>query len=181
LLNLDFYLKDPLEIIKLHHGGLAIFGGILAATIATWIFAKSKKIHFLEIADLVIPYVALGESIGRIGCFLNGCCYGLPCKFGLYFTLHQDRLIPTQLISSLALLFLYIVLRNRQDVLHSMGIIFADYIIFYSVIRFLIEFLRGDSYRLFLNLTIFQYFCLVFFAFGLMLFFRIKWKRKTLK
>ncbi len=181
LLNLEFYIKNPKEIVMLHHGGLAIFGGIVVAIIITFMFANSKKYSFLDIADLVIPYVVLGESIGRIGCLLNGCCYGAPCKFGLYFPVHSAILIPTQLISSLILLILYVILRLKQEKPHFNGAVFVNYLLCYSVYRFLIEFFRADSQRLFLNLTIFQYFCIGLFIFGFALNSGIKWKRKRLK
>ncbi|NQU18910.1 prolipoprotein diacylglyceryl transferase, partial [bacterium] len=161
-----------------HHGGLAILGGILVAIIAAFIFSKSRNLPFLKILDLIAPFVALGHSIGRIGCFLNGCCYGMPSKFGIYFPVHNDVLIPTQLISSFLLLILFIVLRLRQSRPHLAGEIFIGYILYYSALRFLIEFLRADSPKLFLGLTIFQYFCIVLFISGA-LFYNLTWKRKT--
>jgi phosphatidylglycerol:prolipoprotein diacylglycerol transferase len=75
LLNLGFYLENPKEIFMLTHGGLAILGGVVAALIAVFIFMKLKKMPFLITLDLVAPYVVLGESIGRIGCLLNGCWF----------------------------------------------------------------------------------------------------------
>lgn len=176
LLNLDFYIKSPKEIFMLYHGGLAIFGGIIAAIISSFGFLKIKKLDFLSIADLVIPYVALGQSIGRIGCFFNGCCYGIPWKFGIYFPVHNAVLIPTQLIDSFLLLILYIILRAKQSRFHTPGRIFISYVLYYSTIRFLIEFIRADSPKLFLGLTIFQYFCIFLFAFGAILNMRT-WKR----
>lgn len=164
LLNFDFYRDNPKEIFMLHHGGLAILGGIVLAVISGVIFSKIKKISFFRIADLIIPFVALGESIGRIGCFLNGCCYGVPSKFGIYFPMHNTALVPSQLISSFSMLLLYIILRVKQDKPHSKGSIFISYILYYSITRFFIEFIRGDSEKLFLGLTIFQYFCIALFV-----------------
>lgn len=180
-LNLDFYIKNPIEIFMLHHGGLAIFGGVVLSIISVAIFLRFKKNPFFVTMDLVIPFVALAQSIGRIGCFFNGCCYGLPSEFGFYFPIHDATLIPTQLISSFLLLILYIILRIEQQRPHLTGMIFVNYILFYSILRFGVEFLRGDSPKLFLNLTIFQYFCIVLFLFGMALLIRIKWKQKSLK
>ncbi len=164
LLNLRFYSRNPKEIFMLHHGGLAILGGIVAALIASCVFMKLKKLPFFSTLDLIAPFIALGQSIGRIGCLFNGCCYGLPSKFGFYFSAHDAILLPTQLISSFLLLILFIVLRVKLDRPHSTGIIFVSYILFYSVLRFL-------------NLTFFQYFCLGLFLYGLILYYRVKWKR----
>lgn len=180
LLNLDFYLRNPKEIFMLHHGGLAIFGGILVAVIAILVFCRFNKLHFLKIVDLIVPFVALGHSIGRIGCFLNGCCYGMPSKFGIYFPIHNEVLIPTQLISSLLLLILFVILRLKQSRPHQDGAIFVTYIILYSAIRFFVEFIRADSPRFLLGLTIFQYFCIVLFVLGV-LSYKIAWKSKVSK
>lgn len=163
ILNLDFYLRNPKEIFMLHHGGLAILGGITAGILAAFLFCRRKKLSFLEIADLLSPYVALAHSIGRIGCFLNGCCYGLPWKSGIYFPVHEARLIPTQLIAAFLLFVLFIGLKIKQKKPHQKGAIIVSYVLYYSVIRFFMEFIRADSQRLFLGLTFFQYFCIVLF------------------
>ncbi|MFC1646311.1 prolipoprotein diacylglyceryl transferase [Candidatus Omnitrophota bacterium] len=177
LLNLDFYLRNPKEILMLTHGGLSILGGVFVAIIAAFIFMKLKKLPFLSTLDLVVPFVALGQSIGRFGCLLNGCCYGFPSRIGFYFYVHDEVLFPVQLVSSLLLLILFIVLRAKQNRPHSIGIIFTSYILFYSAMRFFIEFIRADSPKLLLNLTIFQYLCIALFVFGLILSYRIKWRR----
>ncbi|MFH1621926.1 MAG: prolipoprotein diacylglyceryl transferase family protein [Candidatus Omnitrophota bacterium] len=177
LLNLKFYLSNPKEIFMLHHGGLAIIGAIVAAIMGAAIFMKIKKMPFLITLDLIVPYIALGQSIGRIGCLLNGCCYGFVTSFGLYFPVHDAILFPAQALSSVLLLVLYILLRIKQERAHSIGMIFASYILYYAAIRFLIEFVRADSPRLFLNLTLFQYFCIALFVFGIVLTYRIKWKK----
>lgn len=181
LLNLDFYLKDPKEIFMLQHGGLAILGGIVAAIAAAFIFMKLKKLPFFVTLDLIAPFVVLGQSIGRIGCLLNGCCYGFPCKIGFYFPVHEAVLFPTQLLSSFLLLILYVFLRTKQYRPHPAGMIFVNYILYYSFMRFFIEFARADSGKLLFNLTFFQYFCIILFVFGLILYYRIKWKNKILK
>ncbi|MDD5355466.1 MAG: prolipoprotein diacylglyceryl transferase, partial [Candidatus Omnitrophica bacterium] len=180
ILNLDFYIGNPREIFMLQHGGLAILGGIVAGLLAAFLFCRYKKLAFLEIIDLLAPYVVLAHSIGRIGCFLNGCCYGLPSKFGIYFPVHSARLIPTQLISSFLLFMLFIALKVKQRMPHQKGAIFVSYILYYSVIRFFMEFIRADSPRLFLGLTIFQYFCIVLFALS-SLSYILLWKRKISK
>jgi len=166
-LNIEFYLENPKEIIMLHHGGLAIFGGFLLAIISAVIYLKIKKLSFMEMADLFSPFVALAHSIGRIGCFFNGCCYGLASKFGIFFISHETILIPAQLIASFLLLMLFIYLRILQSRNNLPGKVFASYLILYSLIRFCLEFVRGDSLRIYFGLTIFQIFSIAFFVFGL--------------
>ncbi|MFH1202645.1 MAG: prolipoprotein diacylglyceryl transferase [Candidatus Omnitrophota bacterium] len=166
LLNLDYYFDNPLEIIMLSHGGLAWYGGLVFA-IGTGIFyLKIHKQNFALILDLIIPYVALGEAMGRIGCLLNGCCYGKAASWGLYFPVHKAVLIPTQLYSSIILLIIFLILRKIQIKTNKQLIVFFSYLIMHSIGRFFIEFLRADSKPLFLNLTIFQYMSIFVFLAG---------------
>jgi len=175
--NLDFYLKEPLEIIMLQHGGMAWFGGLAFGALAGIIYLRLKHLPVLKIIDLVIPFVALGQAIGRLGCFLNGCCYGRLSESGVYFpSLRQTRL-PTQLYSSFLLLLIFVVLRFLQEKKIRPGLIFSAYLFLYSTKRFFMEFLRDDSPRVFFGLTLFQIFCLLTFLIALALL-RIISKRK---
>jgi len=170
ILNIGFYFEDPKEIIMLHHGGLAIFGGFISGFICAAIYLRIKKISFLKIADLFSPFIALGHSIGRIGCFFNGCCYGKPSKFGIYFPSQKAVLIPAQIIESFLLLLLFIYLRTIQSRKHKIGRVLVSYLVLYSLIRFCVEFIRGDSEVIYFGLTIFQLFSIAFFIFGLIIY-----------
>jgi len=113
----------------------------------------------------------LAHSIGRIGCFFNGCCYGRQTEFGIFFPSHQAVLIPTQIIESFLLVLLFIFLRNIQSRQHKIGIVLAYYLILYSLIRFGIEFFRGDPEPIYFGLRIFQLFCIGMFTFGVIIYF----------
>ena len=93
------FIKSPLSIFKIWEGGVAIHGGILGGIIAGIVFSKLKKTSFWKLADLVAPSIILGQAIGRIGCFLNGCCFGVPTEsiFGVRFPLTDVAVHPTQL------------------------------------------------------------------------------------
>lgn len=78
LLSLDYYLKNPLEIPAVWHGGLAIHGGIIGGFIGALIFAKIKKINLWDLTDISAPLFLLGQGIGRIGNFMNGEVHGVP-------------------------------------------------------------------------------------------------------
>ena len=173
-LNLDFYWGNPREIFMLHHGGLAVFGGFISAIISAIIYLKVKRAPFLRMFDLFAPFVALAHSIGRIGCFFNGCCYGLAYAWGIYSPLQNAVLIPAQLIDSFLLLMLFVFLRVLQAKNKTPGRVFAFYLILYSLTRFCVEFIRGDSPRLYLGLTIFQLFSILFFMFGLAVYFKLR-------
>lgn len=172
--NISHYLKNPLEIIMLQHGGLAWFGGLIFATLCGIIYLKKKRLPVYQTLDLIIPFVALGQAIGRIGCLLNGCCFGRASKFGLYFEVHSAELIPTQLYSSALLIIIYIILRLIQQRPHKDGEVFYSYLFLYSLKRFSIEFWRADSQRILASLTLFQVLSLVLFIISLFKFASIK-------
>jgi len=159
----DYYLRNPLEIIMLQKGGLAWFGGLILGTLSGITYLKLKKLSVYKIADLLVPFVALAQSIGRIGCFLNGCCYGKESVFGIYNPAFDAALIPAQLYSSLFLVFIFIFLRFLQTRPHKTGIIFFAYLLLYSTKRFFMEFLRGDSPALAFGLTLFQFISIAIF------------------
>jgi len=157
LLDLEFYAQNPIEIFMLPHGGLAFYGGAIAAVAAELIYLKLKKLSVYKIGDLIIPYVAFGQAIGRIGCFLNGCCYGKPMAYG--------HLYPTQIFSSILLIFLYCFLRLLQKSEVKPGIVLISYGLLYSAGRFLMEFLRGDNMAIVLGMTFSQFVGAIVFLF----------------
>lgn len=171
--NFSFYLHNPLEIIMLQRGGMAWFGGLIFGSGAAVIFIKKNKLGLLKTLDLLVPFVALAQAIGRMGCLLNGCCYGRPSEFGIYFKVFDQVLIPTQLYSSLLLLLIFSILRFIQNRKHALGQVFCTYLFLYSIKRFFIEYLRNDTPRMFYGLTLFQALSLATFFVSLLLFSRI--------
>ena len=170
LSNINFYLHHPLEIIMLQHGGLSWFGGLIFGSVTAVIIIKKNKIDLLKTLDLLIPFIALGQAIGRIGCFLNGCCFGGASKFGIYFKTFNQVLIPTQLYSSLSLVLIFIILRWMQEKKHLPGQIICSYLFLYSLKRFFIEFFRNDTPKMFYGLTLFQILSLAMFISSFLMF-----------
>lgn len=146
LLDLEYFKTRPLDIFKLWEGGLVWYGGFILAVISGAAFLRINKMPMLKTADLMMPYVALGQAIGRIGCFLNGCCYG------------KSITLPTQLFESAAMFIVYLILRRRVP---SNGRTFFLYLILYSVFRFFIEFLRGDNMLVIMGLTFSQFISII--------------------
>jgi phosphatidylglycerol:prolipoprotein diacylglycerol transferase len=72
--------ESILVLIKVWEGGLVFYGGLIAAIVADYIYLRRKQAAVWQVADAVAPAVALGQAFGRIGCFLNGCCYGGICS-----------------------------------------------------------------------------------------------------
>ncbi len=152
LLNLSYYHANPVEILNLAKGGLVWYGGFGAALLATIWFTKVKKMDFWLAADLMSPYLALGQAFGRIGCYLNGCCYGIEAPQNFIFGERH----PTQIYSAILLIIIAIVLIKWQDRRRFAGEVFLGYCMLYSCKRFLIEFIRGDNPKIFIGLTISQ-------------------------
>ncbi len=187
LINWPEYLKHPLSIFKVWEGGLVFYGGILGAMITSVFLLKRYKLPFWEMMDIFAPAVVLAQAIGRIGCFMAGCCYGISTnipwavKFNNYNTLAPRNIFihPTQLYHSFANIIIFLILiyilRKRR---HFKGQIFSLYICLYSVGRLLVEFFRGDSWKYFfgfMNLT--QGISIIIFLCGLYIYF---WRKTTL-
>lgn len=178
LLNFEYYRANPMEILNLSKGGLVWYGGFAAAVLASVWFIKKRGLDFWTVADLTAPYIALGQAFGRIGCYLNGCCYGAPAPSYLPF----GERYPTQIFSAMLLFIIFVVLIKRQSARRFKGEIFTLYCALYACKRFFIEFLRGDNPKLFFELTISQVisaviFITILFAYKMM---ADKWKKKIL-
>ena len=168
LLNYRFFLDNPNEIIMIQNGGLAWQGGLILGAMAGASLVKKKKLFLPEILDLYAPYLALGQAIGRVGCFLNGCCYGKPVEGGIYFPIHKAYLHPTQLYCSGGLFIIFLILKRYQRSSSIPGLVFASYLILASALRFGVEFFRADHEVFFFGFSIFQFVCagILMFAFG---------------
>ncbi len=150
--NFTYYLEHPFKIF-FSRGGFVFYGGLIGATITGMWYLKRKQLSLFKIADIIIPSVALGEAIGRIGCLLYGCCYGRPTSllWGISFGvdspagIYVERLHPTQIYSSLICLVIFLYLNNLSSKKKFRGQIFLAYLILLSAYRFMMEFLRGDT------------------------------------
>lgn len=172
----DYYRANPFEIIMVQNGGLVFLGGLILTLLTVFIFARVKNISLLKLMDVLTPGTALGYAIGRIGCFLNGCCFGLPTSlpWGVVFPpgslaaayCPDKALHPTQLYSSLAMLLAFIVLVRLYRTKKFDGRIIFWGLIFYCAYRFLVEFLRYSPIH-WLSLTPSQWLAILLFGFGL--------------
>lgn len=145
------YKDNILEIFQIWHGGIAIYGGILTAIIVAIFFTKKRNIKTLDFFDFLIPYLALGQAIGRWGNFVNQEAYGvqtsLPWRMEIFDTVIGQRIAvhPTFLYESLwnfVLFFFLIWFRGKKKI---KGEVFTLYLAFYGLARFFIEGLRTDS------------------------------------
>lgn len=152
LINFEYYRNHPLQILSLWEGGLVFYGGLLLATVVSIVYLRWSRLPVWKTADLFSPSIALGLFFGRIGCFFAGCCYGKETSlaWGMTFTdpnslarLHFS-LHPTQLYEALGSLSLFLFLNWERRHRTFEGQIFWLFLLLYSVLRFIIEFLRDD-------------------------------------
>jgi phosphatidylglycerol:prolipoprotein diacylglycerol transferase len=155
LTTLPDFANNPLDVFAVWKGGLVFYGGVLAAVpVGIW-FVKRHGLPVWKTADIVAPYTALAHGFGRLGCFFAGCCFGAPHAGLFSITFHDPRslaplgvpLYPTQLMESGGDFLIFsglIVLRRFKQ---FDGQLFWLYLLFYSVLRLIIEFFRGDAIR----------------------------------
>jgi phosphatidylglycerol:prolipoprotein diacylglycerol transferase len=158
------YHQNPLDVFALWKGGMMFFGGFIGGVIAGIIYLRKQNVSLPLFSDIVAPAIALGEFFTRIGCFLNGCCFGLPvnlpwavrfpsgCAAGSS-PVGNEALHPTQLYSSLFGLLLFLFLWRRMKRPHNTGQIFALYLFVSGIFRFGIDFIRfyEDAANLWIN------------------------------
>lgn len=183
LLNFSFYRANPLEAIMLYKGGLVWYGGFICALAITVLYTRLNKMKLWLILDLIAPFAALAQAFGRIGCFLNGCCYGIKVapgtSFGVALPCESDPRIPVQLISAGVLFVIFALLIVWQNRRRFAGEVALAYFLLYSAKRFIVEFLRGDNPKIFLGLTISQIISAAIFASAITVFIikRKQWKK----
>lgn len=164
------YSQRPIEALLIHKGGLVFFGGFLMACLALSIWCRMKHLSLAKVADTLAPPLALGHAFGRLGCFMNGCCYGKECKYfwGIYPPFPPEvigPIHPTQLYEVAALLYLAFILIIIERMARYPGQIALAYCMIYALFRFFIEFFRGDVPHAYLDgrATLAQIICIIMF------------------
>lgn len=165
------YRGHPLDAFRVWEGGLSFHGGFFGVLAALGLFCWRRRIPFLALGDIIAPSAMLGYALGRVGCFLNGCCYGGPTNLPWGVRFHDDGVLtppshPTQLYSTaLSLLFFgaLIWMERRRP---FPGQIAFWYVLFSAIERFVMEIWRADvtSTVVALGLTDVQWLCLAMAA-----------------
>jgi phosphatidylglycerol:prolipoprotein diacylglycerol transferase len=152
-----FHIADfqasPFEVFAIWRGGMTFYGGAILGFIASVIYLRRKKLNVWQVADIVTPSLALGLFLGRIGCFLNGCCFGKPTlmPWGILFPADSyacevyafgTRLHPTQIYSALAGLSMFLMLFWMEKWWRFNGSLFWRLVIMYSLWRIFEDMLR---------------------------------------
>ncbi len=141
-------------------GGLILLGGFIMAVVSAAFYMRIRKLNFWKVADCMAPSIALGVFLTRIGCYLNGCCFGTSCDlpWGVVFpssspagsVMGDVHLHPTQLYSSLygLLIFGILMFLDRKPLLD--GLLISLFLILYGISRFIVDFFRFYENQMFL-------------------------------
>jgi len=158
----DQFRDNLWEIVRIDHGGQVFYGGFLCSIIAIIIYCKRKKLSLVRVMDSSAPGLAFGHAVGRLGCFLNGCCFGAPtsCPIGVVYpegslpdrVYHGLALHPIQLYEASGNVILSLILFYSIGKVKP-GQTFSLYLIIYGVFRFVNEFFRGDHTDFIMGLT----------------------------
>jgi phosphatidylglycerol:prolipoprotein diacylglycerol transferase len=153
LAHRDFYLVHPGAILRIWDGGLALYGGVVVGVAVGLLFFVRRGVDPWRGADVVAPSLAMGVALGRIGCFLNGCCFGKPLDrwWGVVFNAPSAaayefpgvRLHPTQIYESLAALGIFSVLLAVERKKPYDGFLLWLFVILLATFRFLVDPLRA--------------------------------------
>jgi len=140
-----YYLAHPQEVFYFWQGGYAIYGATITPVLFIYIYSRYKKLEFLKITDALAPALSIGTMVGRIGCLLQGCCYGRLTSMPWGIPSPDGPIHPTQIYLSLHGLLMFLVLNHMFKNKKYDGQLTYWYFILYAVGRFIIEFYRADE------------------------------------
>jgi phosphatidylglycerol:prolipoprotein diacylglycerol transferase len=169
--SLGDFFKDPVNTAL--SSGRIYHGGFIFSVLLVFLIVKLTKRNFWIVADSAAPALAIGISIGRIGCFLNGCCLGKPTDlpWGVNFYRMDSsiklHLHPAQLYESIAMFLIFLFLWRTRKKSHAQGYIFSIYLLAWGVERFIIEFFRLTTPSPFFSLSVAQVISLVLVLFAI--------------
>ena len=185
----DYFIKSPRNMIIILSGGFVFYGGLIGAIIGIYIYCKQYKLSFIELLETIVPTIPLIHAFGRIGCFFAGCCYGKPYE-GLFHIIYHNSesapnniaLFPVQIVESglnfLSFIIILIFTWKIREKYAAIGL----YLVTYSIIRFILEYYRGDIERGFLLFfSTSQWISIFCLPIGLILMYKSLSKDKLLK
>lgn len=151
LVEIKSILANPSLLLDITHG-FVVYGGIIGGIGVGYLYCKIKKLEFLKYFDLVMPSIAIAQGFGRVGCMFAGCCYGRETDSWFHviyetseFAPNGVALIPTQLIMALLNFgHFFILIFLAKKVMKYSGQVAGCYLVFYSIGRFFLEYLRDD-------------------------------------
>ncbi len=175
VISIETIIEYQLSFVEIIQGGFVFYGGLFGGYLGAIIYGKQFKIDIKDFLNIFAVVLPLGHAFGRIGCFFSGCCYGIEYHGILshvYYDSHNALtplgvpLFPVQLLESALLFILFGILITIHIQKAHKNKIVNVYLISYALIRFVLEFLRGDSIRgAFLGLATSQWISLLIIIF----------------
>ena len=147
-----YFLAHPWEILAIWHGGIGVIGSLLGgAAVAIW-YCRKKNISFLKFGDILVPGIALAQTVGQFACLLNGDSYGRPTDllWGITYTDPRSLaplnipLHPIEIYELVAYFGVFLIVWKVRKQDQADGFTFLAYLLAYGVARFVVEFFRGD-------------------------------------
>jgi phosphatidylglycerol:prolipoprotein diacylglycerol transferase len=176
----SFFANPETALIKLMTGGAVFYGGLIGGILGGFLYTQVYHLDPIQYFDMAVPCLALAQAFGRIGCFFNGCCYGIPYEgFGAVhypvgsYPPSGIGLFPAQLSESFFLFILTLVLVLVLSKSNIAGFTTGIYLSAYGIFRFIIEFFRSDPRGNILFLSTSQVISLFIFLLGFLFIFRI--------
>ncbi len=153
--NFSYLVKNPQIFLSLYiYGGFVFYGGLFGALLGLLIYCRKFHLSFFDFINPLLPTLPLIHAMGRIGCFLAGCCYGIPVspQWGISYTISQIApnnipLFPVQLVESACEFIIFAFLIYLEHRRCRPQKLLAAYLILYAVVRFILEYFRYDSIR----------------------------------
>lgn len=179
------FLRDPWMVLSLRDGGiqgLVWYGSLVGGLIPFVLYLRKKQLPGWQVADIFAPFVALGYALVRIGCFLEGCCYGriTDSPLGMVFpTVDAYTRYPTQLFSSALNFILFLLLIWLYPRRKFPGQVLTVYLIGYAIYRFIVEFFR-ESLIMVGPISLGQVYTLILMAIAIGLYFwqKSRWEKE---
>ncbi len=181
VMNWSYYSANPAKIVATWEGGVSFYGAIFGGLLVVLLYARRHKFSAARMADAVAPGLALAASVGRIGCALNGCCYGLPTDgfWGVFTRFAPGLRYPTQLFESTIYMAIFLfLLRWQKRHAKVPGQLFLTFVGLYLVGRSAVEFFR-EGERIYPWLSVTQAASIIIGLAVIVIYFYLGWRAKN--
>jgi len=139
-----FYRENPRQILEIWNGGFVFYGGLLGGTAGIYIFCLLKRIPFELAMDMAALPASFAYGVGRLACFLNGCCYGRLCELPWAMNLHGEHRHPTQIYASVGEAFTLFVMLKAEPRFRQPGQLTGLWLVLHASNRLVMEHFRDD-------------------------------------
>ncbi len=147
-----YFSQHPWEILAIWHGGIGVIGSLLGGAVVAFWYSRKNHIPFLKFGDILVPGIALAQTLGQFACLLNGDSYGRPTNLPWAITYTDPRslaplnvlLHPIEIYEMAAYFVVFLIVWKTRTRYQSDGVALFAYLFTYGIARFLVEFFRGS-------------------------------------